>query len=396
MLTTALAPAVNKRIDSIDILRGIIMLVMALDHVRDVFHQGSPDPTDLATTTPLLFFTRWITHFCAPNFLFLSGISAYLAGRRRTKKELSIFLIQRGIWLVLVEILIVNTAFELNFYFHVLVLQVIWAIGVSMILLGLVIWMPIELIGIIGLLIFCGHNLFDYFHISGTMSELLFNATGFGPENIIHLDASHNILDAYAVLPWTGVMMLGYFCGQCYQSAFDPGRRQRLLIRVSAVLLIIFLVLRYFNVYGDPAPWSHQKTLVLSLLSFLNVTKYPCSLDYLCMTLSAGVFLLAITERLSNKLTRLFAMYGSVPFFYYILHFYLIRVFNIIIFFVAGFKKTDITARPLDFSFHPATFGFSLWGVYLVWLAVIGTLYFPCRWFSLYKKKHRMWWLSYL
>lgn len=396
MLTTNLAPTPNKRIDSIDILRGIIMLVMALDHVRDIFHQGSPNPTDLATTTPLLFFTRWITHFCAPNFLFLSGISAYLAGRRRTKKELSIFLIQRGVWLVLVEILIINTAFNLNFHFHLLVLQVIWAIGVSMIVLGLMIWLPIMWIAVIGMLIFFGHNLFDYFHSSGTLSELLFNSTGFGPQNIIHLDASHSILDAYAVLPWTGVMMLGYFCGQCYQSGFDPGRRQRLLLRISAMLLITFLVLRYFNLYGDPAPWAHQKTTMLSLISFLNVTKYPCSLHYLCMTLSAGIFLLAMTEKLSNKFTRLFAMYGSVPFFYYTLHFYLIRVFNIIVFFATGFSQSDIPARPSDFSFHPATFGFSLGGVYLVWLAVIATLYFPCRWFSVYKKKHRAWWLSYL
>ncbi|PWK80024.1 putative membrane protein [Mucilaginibacter oryzae] len=396
MPTTSLAPASNKRIDSIDILRGIIMLVMALDHVRDVFHQGSPDPTDLATTTPFLFFTRWITHFCAPNFLFLSGISAYLAGKRRTKKELSIFLIQRGIWLVLVEVLIINTAFELNFQFHFLVLQVMWAIGVSMILLGLIIWMPIELIGIIGLLIFCGHNLFDYFHTSGFMSKLLFNASGFGPQNIIRLDASHNVLDAYAVLPWTGVMLLGYFCGQCYQSTFDGKRRQHLLLRLSALLLFTFLLLRYFNLYGDPAPWSHQKTAVLSIISFLNVTKYPCSLHYLCMTLSAGLFLLAMAERFGNRLTRLFAMYGSVPFFYYILHFYLLRLFNIIIFFVSGFNTTDIQPKPTDFSFHPANFGFSLWGVYLVWLAVICTLYLPCRWFSAYKKKHRAWWLSYL
>lgn len=396
MLTTASAPASNKRIDSIDVLRGIIMLVMALDHVRDVFHLGGPDPTDLATTTPLLFFTRWITHFCAPNFVFLSGISAYLAGRRRTKKELSIFLIKRGIWLVLVEVLIINTVFELNFHFHLLVLQVIWAIGISMILLGLMIWMPVELIGIIGLLIFCGHNLFDYFHVSGILNELLFTASGFGPVNVIHLDASHNILDAYAVLPWTGVMLLGYFCGQCYQSTFDAARRQRLLLRISAILFITFLVLRYFNLYGDPAPWSQQKTIALSLISFFNVTKYPCSLLYLCMTLGAGIFLLAIAERIGNKLTRLFAMYGSVPFFYYILHFYLVRIFNIIIFFTSGFKKADIPARPLDFSFHPASFGFNLWGVYLVWLTVICTLYIPCRWFSHYKKKHRKWWLSYL
>jgi uncharacterized membrane protein len=396
MLTTPLSPKANKRIDSIDILRGLIMLVMALDHVRDMFHQGGPDPTDLATTTPLLFFTRWVTHFCAPNFVFLSGISAFLAGRRRTKKELSIFLIQRGIWLVLVELLIINTVFELNFHFHTIVLQVIWAIGISMILLGLIVWLPIELIGAIGALIFFGHNLFDYFPIPGVFSEILFNASGFGPANIIHLDQAHAVLDAYAVLPWTGVMLLGYVFGQLYQSNYEPEKRQRLLYRASALLFIMFLVFRYFNLYGDPAPWSHQKTVALSIVSFLNVTKYPCSLDYLCMTLGAGFFFLAIFEKTGNSMTRLFSIYGSVPFFYYVLHFMLVRIFNIAVFFISGFKASDIPARPGDFSFHPEAFGFPLWGVYLVWLAVISTLYLPCRWFSDYKKNHKGWWLSYL
>lgn len=396
MLTTAYTPKTNKRIDSIDVLRGLIMLVMALDHVRDMFHQGSPDPTDLATTTPLLFFTRWITHFCAPNFIFLSGVSAFLAGKRRNKKELSLFLIQRGIWLVLVELLIINTVYELNFSFHTIVLQVIWAIGISMILLGLIIWLPIELIAVLGALIFFGHNIFDHFHLSGVASQLLLTASGFGSANIIPLDGTHLVLDAYAVLPWTGVMLLGYVFGQMYQSHFDPAKRQRLLWRIAALLFIMFLVLRYSNLYGDPAPWGQQRTAVMTVISFLDVTKYPCSLDYLCMTLSAGVFLLAVFERIGNSVTRLFSIYGSVPFFYYVLHFMLIRIFNIAVFYISGFSSSDIPARPGDFSFHPAAFGFPLWGVYLVWLTVISALYFPCRWFSRYKKDHKAWWLSYL
>lgn len=396
MSTTTLTPNANKRIDSIDVLRGLIMLVMALDHVRDMFHQGTPDPTDLATTTPVLFFTRWITHFCAPNFVFLSGISAFLAGKRRSKKELSLFLIQRGIWLVLVELLIINTVFELNFYFHTIVLQVIWAIGISMILLGLIVWLPIEIIAVVGALIFLGHNVFDYSHLSGVIGKLLFTASGFGSDNLIQLDGTHIVLDAYAVLPWTGVMLLGYVFGQIYQGNFDPARRRRLLLRISALLFIMFIALRCFNHYGDPTPWHQQQSVVMFLISFLNVTKYPCSLDYLCMTLSAGVFFLAVFERVGNSLTRLFSIYGSVPFFYYVLHFMLIRAFNIAVFYITGFTASDVAARPGDFSFHPAAFGFPLWGVYVVWLTVIGTLYLPCRWFSRYKKAHRTWWLSYL
>ena len=389
-------PKTTKRIDSIDILRGLIMLIMALDHVRDMFHQGTPDPTDLSTTTPLLFFTRWITHFCAPIFIFLSGVSAFLAGKRRTKKELSLFLIQRGIWLILVEVLLINTVFELNFYFHTVVLQVIWVIGISMILLGLIIWMPIKVIGTLGAIIFFGHNLFDYFRSSGVVSKLLFTASGFGPENIVHLDGSHIVLVAYAILPWTGVMLLGYFLGQFYLSDYNTTLRQRLLFRISGLLLILFFLLRCINSYGDPAHWSHQKTVALSIISFFNVTKYPCSLDYLCMTLGAGIFLLAIFEKNNNRATRIFAMYGSVPFFYYVLHFTLIRIFNITVFFVSGFKNSEIPARPGDFSFHPATFGFQLGGVYLVWFTVIASLYLPCRWFSHYKKNHKNWWISYL
>jgi uncharacterized membrane protein len=393
---TTIAALNRQRINSIDVLRGLIMLIMALDHIRDVFHHGSPDPTALASTTPILFFTRWITHFCAPNFVFLSGISAFLAGQRRSKKELSIFLIQRGVWLVFIELMVINSAFELNLHFHMLVLQVIWAIGVSMILLGLLIWLPLPIIALIGVLIFFGHNIFDFIHANGLLLKVLFTSSGFGPDSVIRFDQSHYVLDAYAVLPWTGVMLLGYVFGQLFQKGFDADRRQRIIMRVSFMLIVAFFVLRFLNIYGDPAPWSYQKTAALSIISFFNVTKYPCSLDYLCMTLSAGTLLLAIFERTNNRITRIFVVYGSVPFFYYILHFYLIRFLNIIIFYASGFTKADIPAREFDFSFHPVGFGFSLFGVYMIWIIVISTLYLPCRWFRDYKKMHKQWWLSYL
>lgn len=377
-------------------LRGLIMIIMAIDHIRDFFLFGSPEPTDLATTTPMLFFTRWITHFCAPIFIFLSGISAFLAGQRRTKKELSIYLIQRGLWLVFVELMVINTAFELNFYFHVLTLQVIWAIGVSMIFLGLLIWLPMPVLAIIGGAIFLGHNIFDYLNTKGLLIKFLFTASGFGPDSLIQIDQSHYIWDVYAILPWTGVMLLGYVIGQLFQKGFDAAKRQRFILQISCLLLLVFFVLRYFNLYGDPAPWSPQKTTALSIISFFNVSKYPCSLLYLCMTLSAGTFLLFVFERTSNRFYNFFLVYGSVPFFYYILHFYLIRFINIIVFYLSGFREADIPARDFDFNFHPTGFGFNLFGVYMVWIMVIGILYLPCRWFSNYKKTHQQWWMSYL
>lgn len=396
-MTTTLTAPNKQRINSIDVLRGLIMLVMALDHVRDFFHQGSPSPVDLATTTPILFFTRWITHFCAPNFIFLSGISAFLAGQRRTKKELSAFLLKRGLWLVFIELVVINFAFALDPLFHFIVLQVIWAIGVSMIILGLLVWLPMPVIAVIGAIIFLGHNLFDYEHIKNLGLSVMVTAGGFDGQSIIPIGKTYTVLDAYAVLPWTGVMLLGYVFGQLYQKGFDAARRQKIILRISLALLVGFLALRFINHYGDPGPWGHQKTTALTIISFFNVTKYPCSLIYLCMTLSAGTLLLAVFERANNWLTRVFVVYGSVPFFYYVLHFYLIRIYSIIVFFAFGFGKKDINPTDgLDFPFHPKAFGFNLLGVYIVWLIVIGTLYLPCLWFSNYKKTHKHWWLSYL
>jgi len=395
-MTDTLTYQTKQRISSIDILGGLIMLVMALDHVRDFFHQGSPNPTDLSTTTPILFFTRWITHFCAPNFVFLSGISAFLAGQRRTKGELSAFLLKRGIWLVFIEVAIITFAFSLDVGYHFIVLQVIWAIGISMIILSALVWLPTPVIGIIGALIFFGHNIFDYVKTGGEAMGIFMTAGGFSGNSILHLGASRIVLDAYAVLPWTGVMLLGYCVGQLYQKDFDGAKRRKILSYISLGLFALFIVLRVINKYGDPLPWAQQKTLALTVISFFNVTKYPCSVIYLCMTLSAGTALLVVFERVNNWLTNIFVVYGSVPFFYYILHFYLIRIFTIIVFFAFGYTTNDIYKPGMQFAFVPQGFGFNLLGVYIVWLIVIGTLYLPCVWYSNYKNTHKHWWLSYL
>ena len=365
---------------------------MALDHVRDYMHLGQPDPTNLAITTPILFFTRWITHFCAPIFLFLSGISAYLAGTRRTKRQLSSFLLTRGAWLLVVEFLIINFASTLDPLHHVVIFQVIWAIGGSMILLGLLVWAPLPVIGAIGLLIFFCHNLIDIVN-TGQLNKniawsLLVSANGFG--NFFPMGSDRGLLIAYALLPWTGVMLLGYVFGTFYTSSFDAAKRRRILLTSGLSLLALFFLLRAFNLYGDPSPWSVQKTSTLTIISFFNVTKYPCSLIYLCMTLSAALIIMALTEKVKNKFTAILVIYGNVPLFYYICHWYLIRLITVITFPLQGFSFRQLIGDP------PTTYGFSLAGIYLVWLIVIITLYYPCRWYGEYKKTHTNWWLSYL
>jgi uncharacterized membrane protein len=386
----------KQRIQSIDVLRGLVMLIMALDHVRDFFHiaGANSDPTSMATTTPLLFFTRWITHFCAPTFVFLSGISAYLAGTRRTSGELAGFLIKRGLWLIAIEVVIVTLAITLNPLYNVIVLQVIWAIGISMIVLGLLVRLPIKVIAAIGIILFLGHNLLDLPALStnGMATKVFFTAKG----TVIPLDKTHIIFDLYAILPWTSVMLLGYVFGALYRPGYDSVLRRKQLRYAGLITLAFFVILRALNIYGDPAPWSVQRNGVFTVMSFFNTSKYPCSLLYLCMTLGASLLLLSYLERIQNKLTDVFNIYGKVPFFYYVSHFYLIRVLSLIFFFAWGYTSKDIITPNSPFLFRPLNFGYGLPVVYLVWLFVIASLYFPCRWFGKYKQTHKQWWLSYL
>jgi uncharacterized membrane protein len=393
-------PQTKYRIESIDILRGLIMLIMALDHTRDFFHFSGPkfEPTNLATTTPILFFTRWITHFCAPTFVFLSGVSAYLAGSKRTKGELSAFLIKRGLWLILVEVVVLSFAFTLDPLYNVIVLQVLWAIGFSMVILGLLVRAPLWVIGTLGALIFFGHDILDYDKslptsgLSFDFLKLFFTAEG----TQIFLDKTHVIFDLYAVIPWVGVMLLGYVFGSMYKPSFDAQRRKKILRYTGIAVLALFFVFRITNLYGDPAPWAAQRNGATTVISFFNVSKYPPSLLYSFMTIGTSLIILSFTEKALYKITSIFIVYGNVPFFYYILHFYLLRLINVILFFAMGFKTSQIITPGQPFLFKPPAFGFPLGVVYLIWLFVIVTLYFPCRWYSKYKKTHYQWWLSYI
>ena len=400
--TTALKP----RIQSIDVLRGLVMVIMALDHVRDFFHKvvlekagsAATGPTDLETTTPMLFFTRWITHFCAPIFVFLAGTSIYLMSRKKTKKELSLFLITRGFWLVIVEVVIITLSWTFNPLFNLLILQVIWAIGISMILMGLLVQLPYKIIFILGVLIVFGHNILDYKSVNeGLKGSALADLLYFSNFSVHTLFENHFVIIVYAFLPWTGVMLLGYCFGKLYEPGSDAAWRRKKLLQLGAGALLLFIILRFINMYGDPMPWSAQpRGAVFTILSFFNVNKYPPSLLFLCMTIGTGILFLALIEKVQNRFTGVMNVYGRVPMFYYILHFYIIHTLVVIVFYLQGFGSKDIVTPNVPFLFRPPAFGFNLWGVYAVWIFVVAVLYPLCKKYNRYKSTHDKWWLSYL
>lgn len=398
----------RSRIQSIDILRGLVMVIMALDHVRDFFLKAdlqsggdaAMNPTNLDSTTPVLFFTRWITHFCAPLFVFLAGTSVFIMGQKKSKTELSGFLIKRGIWLVLVELLIITLGWTFDPLYHLLILQVIWAIGISMIIMGLIIYLPKQIIFILGLLIVFGHNLLDNPDISkGLKGSLFSDLVYFSNFSSYEIFKGHSFMIVYAFLPWTGVMMLGYAFGQFYKQGFDPGKRKKILLILGGGLILFFIVVRLSNFYGDPVEWSsHPRGAVFGFLSFLNLNKYPPSVLFLCMTIGPGILFLALMENIQNRFTAVMNIYGRVPMFYYILHFFIIHTLVVIVFFLNGHTVSEIVPEGLPFYFRPNSFGFPLWGVYLVWISIVAVLYPLCKKYDRYKTAHikEKWWLSYL
>jgi uncharacterized membrane protein len=384
----------KERIHSIDIIRGLIMVIMTLDHSRDFLHYPGPSPLNMQTTTVILFFTRWITHYCAPTFVFLSGVSAFLAGQRRTKKELSGFLLKRGAWLILSDMLIISFLFSFDLQYHMLVLEVLWAIGFGMIILALLIRAPRVLIAAIALLILFGHNILDHVQpsqngIAGKLCTIFLTAAG----SIMPLSANRTIAELYSVLPWTGALLLGYVFGELYQTGADPAKRQKVLLVCGLSTIGLFILLRLVNHYGDPNPWSVQRNAAHTSLSFLNTTKQPPSLLFFAMTLGPVMLLLAMAEKFNNRLTAFFEVYGNVPYFYFIGHLCLLRLMNILLIALKGLPfKSD--GNP--FVWQAQGFGFPLWAVYLFWLFVVAAFYFPCKWYGNYKRTHSQWWLSYV
>jgi uncharacterized membrane protein len=392
------APGVSKRINSIDLLRGLVMIIMALDHTRDFFHSQAftDDPLNLSTTTPLLFFTRWVTHFCAPVFVFLAGTSVYLQGLRKNKKELSIFLIKRGIWLIFIELFIFSLALTFDVTFSAFILQVIWAIGISMILLSLVIWLPFTAIFIVGLIIVSGHNLLDYAEANhngsfGFWWSLLHRVNPNYP-----LWGNHTLMIFYPFLPWTGLMILGYCFGKLFTDETIIKKRKKIITAIGLGLILLFIALRFTNVYGDPGDWSVQKTNLLTFFSFISTNKYPPSLLFMCMTMGPALIFLAWCGNAGNRLSKIITVYGRVPLLYFILHFYILHTLCMVLFLVRGHSFAEGVNNNFLFKFIIPGEGYDLWVVYIIWILVVIALYPICRWFSNYKLRHRRWWLSYL
>lgn len=395
---TATAFINNKRIYSIDLLRGLAMIIMALDHTRDYFHKYAfiHEATDLEHTTPAIFFTRWISHFCAPAFIFLAGTSAFLSGQKKTKKELSAFLFKRGLWLILLELTVVSFGWLFNPYFNIFNLQVIWAIGVCMIILSLLIYLPLRAILAIAFLLIAGHNLLDHIHAGGNSLPAFlwsalheFNLFRFGPVSVYVV---------YPVIPWIGLMSLGYCFGSLYLPEVSAPSRKRKLIVFGLTGITAFLILRLLNLYGDPSPWSAQQSPLFTFLSFINVSKYPPSLLFILMTIAPLMLALAFTESLQNRLSNRISVFGKVPMFYYLIHLYVIHLAAMVLGLFQGYaaKNWIILSGWVSEEKSLQGFGLSLPGVYLAWLIIILVLYFPCRRYERYKYSNRHWWLSYL
>jgi uncharacterized membrane protein len=374
------------RVASIDILRGLVMVLMALDHVRDFFTDAHFDPLDLAQTNAPLFLTRWITHFCAPTFVLLAGVSAYLTGRSCSRAELSRFLLTRGLWLVVLEVTLLSLVWTFNVrYDHGLFLQVIWAIGVSMIVLAALVHLPIGAIAAYSLLIIFGHNLLDGVDPQrfGSWAPLW---------SLLHVSQSiPHAFVAYPLVPWIAVMSLGYCIGSLFD--LERERRKQWCVYLGAASLTVFVLLRTTNVYGDPADWSLQSTTVRTLLSFVAVQKYPPSLQYLLLTLGTAFLLLAALESARGKFSGVLRTFGRVPLFFYVLHIALAHLAAGIIAFAMGYGTALLSD---DFMQVPQQWGFGLPVVYLAWLLVVATLYPACRWFAAVKRRRDDWWLSYL
>lgn len=392
----------SYRFGSIDLLRGLVMIIMALDHTRDFFHETAftQDPLNLETTTPALFFTRWITHFCAPVFVFLAGSSAWFQGLRKTKKDLSLFLIKRGIWLIIVEAAIMSLIFTFDIEYKAITLATIWAIGISMVILGLAILLPFPLTLAIGILIVFGHNALDFYEKNlqtspGFFYDLMHRVSFYPLDNANPQD--HTLVILYPFLSWTGLMLLGYCFGKLFTS-YDGTQRKKILLWTGFVVIAIFIIVRALNIYGNPEKWEEQDSFFYTFLSFIDTHKYPPSLLYMCMTIGPGIIFLAMVNNTDNRLSRLIKVYGRVPFFYYVLHFFVIHLVSTIIFFLKGNSlAAGIHNELLLPNFVIPREGFSLGVTYLFWIGIVAALYPVCKWYDRYKSNHReKWWLSYL
>ncbi len=388
----------KQRILSIDILRGIVMMIMAIDHIRDFIHIHGmdQDPTSLETTSPAIFFTRFITHYCAPIFVFLSGTSIYLQAQRKSKKELSIFLFKRGLWFMIAEIAIVNLLMSFNPLYIFVLLQVIWVIGLSMVLMAAIIYLPFKAILFISIALIFGHNVLDQFNYPDPTKIPIWFAILHQP-TFIEYAPTRFLAIGYPIIPWIGVMMLGYCLGKWYSKDYDTQKRQEQLIWLGLATTLFFFILRYTNLYGDPSKWAFQpRGNAFTILSFFNVSKYPPSLLYCCITLGPAMIALSLLEKTSAAWTRKVSVFGRVAFYYYLWHFFLVHFTCVVLFFVSGKGIKDIIDYNSPFLFRNMQWGYPLWTVYVIWILLMFILYPICKKYDQYKSTHKQWWLSYI
>ncbi|MCB9045112.1 MAG: DUF1624 domain-containing protein [Chitinophagales bacterium] len=385
--------AVNNRIRSVDILRGIVMVIMALDHTRDYFSNFHNNPTNLTVASMGMFLTRWITHYCAPVFVFLAGTSAFLSlSKKNNKKEASLFLLKRGIWLLILEFTVVRFGWMFNMDYTQTVVQVIWAIGWSMIFLSALIYLPFRGILAVGLVMIFGHNLLDMIQTEAdTPSGALWyfiHQSGF-----IQYNGNSSVFVIYPIIPWIGVMATGYCFGSILQQ--DERTRNKQLYLLGGTTILFFLIIRATKLYGDPAPWEPQENFSRTVLSFINCEKYPPSLLYLLMTLGPAILIMPLLEKMSGAAGRFFIVFGRVPMFYYILHIYLVHAMALVWCVMQGLPADYFTDGNMIFA-PKQGWGYELPVVYMVWILAILLLYVPCRWFMYIKLNHKKWWLSYI
>jgi uncharacterized membrane protein len=388
------------RLSSIDMLRGLVVVIMAIDHTRDFFSESMTiDPMNAPNAGLAVALTRWITHFCAPVFVFLAGTSAGLMAARKTPSELSSFLLTRGLWLIVVELVLISTAVtfapggiqQLGGK-TLLFMQVIWAIGASMVLLALFQYFGRKACLALGALIVLGHNLLDSFW---PVSQNLFDTT---PPlwAALHVAMSKvagpfHFVFLYPLLPWLGVMLLGFGASVLFER--EAGARNRAVLWWGIGITALFLVLRFIDGYGEPNHWQVQARGTATFLDFLNTTKYPPSLQFLAMTLGPAAILCAYADRMHGFLKDALVMFGRVPFAFYVPHFYLLHVLSLVLGALQGVPVGALLTFP---AFYPSNYGLPLLGVYAVWLLVVVLLYPFCRWVAAVKARSRAWWLSYV
>jgi uncharacterized membrane protein len=397
MVELASASQPKTRVTSVDALRGLVMIVMALDHTREFFHSGAMtfQPEDLTRTTAALFFTRWITHFCAPVFMFTAGLGAFFWMRRgRTRSQLAHFLWKRGLWLVVLELTALRFAMNFSLANGMVLLSILWVLGWSMVALAFLVRIPVRALAVLSIAVVALHNLAD------PVAASRFGAAAWA-WNILHQPGVFRlgdvfVLAAYPLVPWIAVMAAGFCFGPIVTLA--PSQRRRWMVRIGFGLTLAFLVIRGINVYGDPNRWSAQVP-GMAVLSFLKCTKYPPSLDFLLMTLGPALLMMAWLDRLTFTSTNPLLVFGRVPLFYFLVHFFVLHLLTI----PFAFLRYGTAAFLLNPSpsmggpmLYPPDYGYPLWVVYAVWLAVVALLYPLCLWFARLKERRRAWWLSYL